>query len=283
MPFACGLAVGLLLPASLLPSSGGRLITALFLGTALAVSSVKIVALVVRDLGFLRRTVGQVIIAAAILDDTIGWIIMSVIFGLALTGTIDIATVSRAVLGTAVFLTLSFTVGRRIVFRLIRWANDNLKSELAPISMILAIGGALALLTEAIGVHFVLGAFIAGILIGQSPILTRQIDAQLRGLIVALFMPVFFALVGVSTDLAALAQPDLLLLTAGLILLASLGKFSGAFLGGRIGGLRLRGVLRGRLRHERPRLDRGHRRNHRPFDGRARCRTCSRPSWPWRS
>jgi K+:H+ antiporter len=237
VPFACGLAVGLLLPASLLPSSGGRLITALFLGTALAVSSVKIVALVVRDLGFLRRTVGQVIIAAAILDDTIGWIIMSVIFGLALTGKIDIATVSRAVLGTALFLTLSFTVGRRIVFRLIRWANDNLKSELAPISMILAIAGALALLTEAIGVHFVLGAFIAGILIGQSPILTRQIDAQLRGLIIALFMPVFFALVGVSTDMAALARPDLLLLTAGLILLASVGKFSGAFLGGRIGGL----------------------------------------------
>ncbi len=237
VPFACGLALGYLLPQSLLPSSGGRLITALFLGTALSVSSVKIVALVVRDLGFLRRTVGQVIIAAAILDDTIGWIIMSVIFGLALTGKIDIATVSRAALGTALFLTLSFTVGRRLVFRLIRWANDNLKSEMAPISMILAIGGALALLTEAIGVHFVLGAFIAGILIGQSPILTRQIDAQLRGLIVALFMPVFFALVGVATDLAALAKPDLLLLTAGLILLASAGKFSGAFLGGRIGGL----------------------------------------------
>jgi Kef-type K+ transport system membrane component KefB/nucleotide-binding universal stress UspA family protein len=237
VPFACGAAVGLLLPASMLPSAGGRLITALFLGTALAVSSVKIVALVVRDLGFLRRTVGQVIIASAILDDTLGWIIMSVIFGLALTGKIDLATVSRAVLGTAVFLGLAFTVGRRVVFQLIRWSNDNLKSELAPISMILAIGGALALLTEAIGVHFVLGAFIAGILIGQSPILTRQIDAQLRGLIIALFMPVFFALVGVSTDLAALGKPDLLLLTAGLILLASLGKFSGAFLGGRIGGL----------------------------------------------
>ncbi len=237
VPFACGTAVGALLPASMLPSGGGRLITALFLGTALAVSSVKIVALVVRDLGFLRRTVGQVIIAAAILDDTVGWIIMSVIFGLALTGKIDIATVSRAVLGTAVFLGLAFTVGRRVVFQLIRWSNDNLKSELAPISMILAIGGALALLTEAIGVHFVLGAFIAGILIGQSPILTRQIDAQLRGLIIALFMPVFFALVGVSTDMASLGKPDLLLLTAALIVLASFGKFAGAFLGGRIGGL----------------------------------------------
>ena len=58
----------------------------------------------------------------------------------------------------------------------------------------------------AIGVHTVLGAFIAGILVGQSPILTRHIDEQLRGLIVALFMPVFFGLAGLTTDLAVLAK-----------------------------------------------------------------------------
>ena len=81
VPFICGVALGMLLPDSILPSAAKRLITALFLGVALSISSVKIVAMVVRDLGFLRRAVGQIIIAAAILDDTIGWIIMSVIFG----------------------------------------------------------------------------------------------------------------------------------------------------------------------------------------------------------
>ena len=109
-----------------------RLITALFLGTALSISSVKIVALVVRELGFLRRTVGQVIIAAAILDDTIGWIIMSVIFGLALTRQgryrhrqPEPCSAPRCSSACA------FTVGRRVVFQLIRWSNDHLKSELA--------------------------------------------------------------------------------------------------------------------------------------------------------
>ena len=95
----------------------------------------------------------------------------------------------------------------------------------------------MALTTQAIGVHTVLGAFVAGILVGQSPILTRHIDQQLRGLIVALFMPVFFGLAGLTTNLAVLANPDLLLLTFGLIMIASLGKFSGAFLGGRLGGM----------------------------------------------
>ena len=54
--------------------------------------------------------------------------------------------------------------------------------------------GAMALTTHLIGVHTVLGAFVAGILVGKSPILTRHIDDQFRGLITAFFMPVFFGL-----------------------------------------------------------------------------------------
>ena len=54
--------------------------------------------------------------------------------------------------------------------------------------------------------HTVLGAFVAGILVGQSPILTRHIDEQLRGLIVALFMPVFFGLAGLSANIAVLGR-----------------------------------------------------------------------------
>ena len=239
IPFVCGVLLGEWLPADLLPDPNKRFITALFLGTALSISSVKIVALLVRELGFLRRTVGQVIVASAIIDDTVGWIIMSVTFGLALHGGIDAMSVTRSVLGTALFLVLSFTLGRRIVFFLIRWANDHFVTELAPITAILAVTGVMALITDAIGVHTVLGAFVAGILVGQSPILTRHIDEQLRGLIVALFMPVFFGMAGLSANLQALTSLHLLLLTAGLIVIASVGKFSGAVLGGRIGGLTL--------------------------------------------
>jgi Kef-type K+ transport system membrane component KefB/nucleotide-binding universal stress UspA family protein len=237
VPFACGVALGALLPEAMLPSPGRRTITALFLGTALAISSVKIVALVVRDLGFVRRTVGQVIIAAAILDDTIGWLIVAVILGLAARGTIDVTAITGTVLGTIVFLIVSITVGRRIVFTLLRWSIDDLTSEMAPVTTIVVIAALMALLTNAIGVSVVLGAFIAGVLIGQSPLLTQRIDAQLRGLIVGLFMPVFFVLVGLSADLGALAKREFLALTGALIVLASVGKFLGAFLGGRIGGL----------------------------------------------
>jgi Kef-type K+ transport system membrane component KefB/nucleotide-binding universal stress UspA family protein len=237
LPFACGFALGEFLPAELLPKPDARLVTSLFLGTALSISSVKIVAMVVREMNFMRRDLGQIIVASAILEDTIGWVIIAIAFGLASAGTVDLWTVGRAVIGTALFMVLSFTIGRRIVFNLIRWTNDYFESEFAVITVILLIMIGMALITDWIGVKDVLGAFVAGILVGESPILTRHIDEQLRGLITALFMPVFFGLAGLSADLTVLQDPELALLTVCLILIASIGKFTGAFVGGTIGGL----------------------------------------------
>src|SRR5438034_1845371 len=199
--------------------------------------------MVVREMNFMRRTVGQLIITSAIIDDTTCWIIMAVTFGLALHGGVDLAGLAQSVIGTALFLVASFTIGRRLVFFLIRWANDTLVSEVPVITTILVVMGIMALITHAIGVHPVLGAFVAGILVGQSPILTRHIDEQLRGLITALFMPVFFGLAGLNADLRVLEAPSLLLLAFGFIAIASLGKFSGAFIGGAIGGLTWRESL----------------------------------------
>ncbi len=237
VPFACGLALGELLPDSMLPDPQKRLITALFLGTALSIASVKIVAMVVREMNFTRRVVGQVILASAIIDDSIGWIIVSIIFSLALHGAVDSWSLVRSVVGTILFLGASLTIGRRLVFSVIRWVNDNFASEFAVITAILVIMGAMALVTYAIGVHTVLGAFVAGVLVGESPILTRHIGEQLRGLITAFFAPVFFGVAGLSADLTILGDPGIALTTAGLIAIASLGKFGGAFIGAKIGGL----------------------------------------------
>src|SRR3954451_16221825 len=236
VPFACGFALGEFLPDALLPNPQARLVASLFMGTALSISSVKIVVVVVREMSFMRRNVGQIIVATAVIDDTIGWIIIAVIFSLASHGTLDIASVAKAVLGTLAFLAISFTIGRRLAFQLIRWANDNLVSTAPVITVILLMMCAMALITHLIGVHTVLGAFVAGILVGESPILTRQIDERLRGLISSFFMPVFFGLAGLSADLTVLRDPHLLMLTGLLVVIASVGKFGGAFVGGTVGG-----------------------------------------------
>jgi Kef-type K+ transport system membrane component KefB len=251
VPFACGFALGELLPDGMLPNPDQRLVTSLFLGTALSISSVKIVALIVREMNFIRRNVGQIIVASAIIDDSLGWIIIAVTFGLASHGTVDLGTLARSVLGTALFLLVSLTIGRRIVFTLIRWTNDSFVSEVPVITMILIIMGGMALVTHLIGVHTVLGAFVAGILVGESPILTRHIDEQLRGLITALFAPVFFGLAGLGTDLSVFKTPQIR---------RRLHRRSAR-------RLELSRVAGAGMRNERARVDRGHHRHHRAFHG----------------
>ncbi|WP_240755988.1 cation:proton antiporter [Pandoraea sp. XY-2] len=237
VPFACGFALGWHLPDNLLPHPEARLVTSLFLGTALSISSVKVVATVIREVDYLRRNIGQIILAAAILDDTTGWIIIAAIAGLGASGSIDLGHLSISLGGTLLFIVLCFTVGKRAVAVAIRWTNDRFTAEMPALSAILVITFVLALATDKLGVHTALGAFMAGVMIGQSPILTEQIEAQLRGLIVALFAPVFFGVAGLSVDLTILLDWRMLGLVAGLILIASVGKFTGGFAGARLGGM----------------------------------------------
>lgn len=237
VPFACGFALGWFLPENLLPNSNHRLVVALFLGTALSISSIKIVAMIVRETNFMRRNLGQIIVASAIIEDTAGWVIVSLTLGIADTTGVSFMDLAKPLLGTVVFLVFSYAFGRRLVYRLIRFVNDNFVSEYAVVTAILIVMAVLALVTQAIGVNTVLGAFVAGMLVGGSPILSRHIEDQLRGLITAFMMPIFFGLSGLSADLTTLRSPTLAAFTLLLVAIASLGKFGGAFAGGRMSGL----------------------------------------------
>ncbi|WP_292128453.1 cation:proton antiporter, partial [Mesorhizobium sp.] len=237
VPFALGFVAAQFMPASLLATGSERIVSGLFLGTALSISSVKIVAMVVREMNFMRRDLGQIIVSSAIIEDTIGWVIIAITIGIATHGRIELASLAFTLAGVAAFMAFSFTLGRRIVFDAIRWTNDTFRSEYAVVTVILAIMGGMALVTDLIGVHTVLGAFVAGILVGESPILSRHIEGQLRGVITALFMPVFFGVAGLSADLTVLVDPELALLTVALVAIASLGKFGGAFIGAEAAGM----------------------------------------------
>jgi Kef-type K+ transport system membrane component KefB/nucleotide-binding universal stress UspA family protein len=240
VPFCCGFALGEVLPGSLLPDPHQRLITAAFLGTALSISSIKIVTMVIRDMNFMRRNLGQIIVASAIMEDTVGWVIIAITLGIAGAGGLAVLPLARTVIGTAIFLVLSYTIGRMLVFKLIRYVNDYFVSEYAVITAILLVMLTMALITQAIGVNTVLGAFVAGVLVGESPILTGEIEDRLRGFITAFLTPIFFGLSGLSVDLTILKDPSALALLVVLIAIASVGKFAGAFAGGWFSGLNFR-------------------------------------------
>ncbi len=234
LPFSLGYLFGQSLPDSLIADPNLRMISSLFIATALSISSVKIVAAVLQEVDYLKRNLGQVILATALLDDTAGWTILGLISGLASKGVVEFWPLLFKIAAIVVFLWFTFTIGRRWIALAIRWTNDHFVSEMPVISAILIITILMALLTNQIGVHTVLGSFVAGVVIGQSPILTKHIQEELRGLIVALFAPVFFGVAGLSIDLKVLQDPQFLIVAVLFIGIASIGKFGGCYLGSRL-------------------------------------------------
>src|SRR5690606_36340172 len=110
VPFACGFALAQFLPASLLPEPEERIVAGLFMGTALSIFSVKIVAIIVREMNFMRRNLGQVIVYSAIIEDTIGWLIIAITFGIATQGRLEPLPLLVTVAEVAAFMVFSFTL-----------------------------------------------------------------------------------------------------------------------------------------------------------------------------
>ncbi len=114
VPFATGFGLAYLLPNEFLAEPGKRFIFALFIGTAMSISAVAIIAKMFIEMGVMRRELGQITLAAGVIDDTAGWILLSVVTGMAASGQANLKSAGTAVLSVVLVLLFAFTLGRRI-------------------------------------------------------------------------------------------------------------------------------------------------------------------------
>jgi len=234
LPFAAGFALGMVFPESLVPTVVGRPVFALFLATAMSISAIPVIARILIDLDLFRTRTGSVIIAAAVADDTIGWIVLSVVTGLA-AGGVAVGSVARTILLTAAFVGLALIVGRFVVDKVLD-LGPRLRIPHGNTSLMFAIVLCFAAVTQAIGVHLVLGAFVAALLIGRSGKVDGRSVAGLREIGMGFFVPFFFAYTGIKVDLTML-RGSALAFTVAAVVVACLGKVIGGGLGARLGGL----------------------------------------------
>jgi len=202
VPFASAFALGWVLPDRLLVTPDHRLIFALFLATALSISAIPVIARILTDLDLMRRNVGVVILGAGVTDDTTGWLLLSIIAGVAVRGELSLTSVALAVGSTAVFLLTLYLFGARLVWALLRWVDDRVEVRHAMTTAVVVIALLFGALTESIGIHAVFGAFVAGLVVGRSPRLRKTTIEQIDGLLMAVFAPIFFAYAGLKVDLA---------------------------------------------------------------------------------
>jgi len=237
VPFATGLALGMSLPEAYRPATTTQIVFALFIAVAMSISAVPVIAKVLMDLKLTRRDIGQLILAAAMTDDTVGWILLAVVAGLATAGTINILSIGQAVGAAALFLLLAFTIGASITSRIITATDRLFGGTQAQLSIVLVIALGAAAFTHQMGIEAVLGAFVMGILIVQAPRFRHEVAHVLESITNGFLAPVFFASAGVKVNLIDLGDPDVL--TVGFIVLsiACIGKFVGAYIGSWAAGI----------------------------------------------
>jgi Kef-type K+ transport system membrane component KefB len=224
----------MLAPDALVPTSIDRLVLALFLAAAMAISAIPVIARILMDLDLFRTRVGMVIISAAVADDTIGWVVLAIVTGFA-TGGVEAASIARTLLLTGGFIVLAFTLGRPLVWKAME-LSDRLRMPHAQISMMLFVTLAAGAMTQAIGVHLVLGAFVAAMLIGRFRRFDPAAITGLREVGMGFLVPFFFAYTGIKVDLTTLRGSTLVF--AGIAVLVACGsKIVGGGLGARLGGL----------------------------------------------
>ena len=238
VPFAAGFALGFAIPGGLVGPHTPRVIFALFLATALAISALPVIARMLVELDLMRRNFGQITLAAATANDVVGWVLLGTITGAARSGDFGGGVLLLRFAFVAVFLGLAFGgPGQRAVDGVLRAALRRGSGVAGAVSATLLIVLASGAVTQSLGLEAILGAFVAGILCGRSRYQASDTFARLETLTSAFFAPLFFASAGLRADLGALADPHVL--GWGLLLLAAacVAKLAGAFAGARVAGL----------------------------------------------
>lgn len=232
LPLGLGVATGFLLPGALVARD--RTTFALFMGVAMCVCAIPVIAKILMDMRLQHRDVGQLILVTAVIDDTVGWLLLGVVSAMATIG-LSAGSVARTVMSLALIVLVALTAGRLVVRGVMRGAQRTGEP-----AVVIAAAAALVFLfaagTHALRFEPVLGAFLCGILISASGVPLRLL-APLRIVVGAVFAPVFFAMAGLRMDLTLLVKPAVLLSGIAVLTVAIFGKFAGAYLGARLGRL----------------------------------------------
>jgi Kef-type K+ transport system membrane component KefB len=234
VPFGSGLLLGLYLPGHLLVDPSDRTVFALFIATALSISAIPVLAKVLMDLNLMRREFGQTVLAAGMIDDITGWTLLGLVTALASAEAVSAGTVAQTVAMVAIFLVATITVGKVLVERGLSLIQDRFRGRDLILSLVVVLAFGWGALTQVLHLEPVIGAFAIGILFGRLPRLPTDVVHKLESMALGVFAPIFFAVAGLKVNVAGILEPELLLLTLVVILVATFGKVAGAYAGARL-------------------------------------------------
>ncbi|MFZ6664424.1 cation:proton antiporter [Peijinzhouia sedimentorum] len=209
-----------------------KLIFALFIGTALSITALPVIARVLMDLNIFKSKMGLLIIASAMIIDILGWIIFSIILSM-MGRTVEGMSLWATIALTLGFTILMLTIGKSIINKALPWVNKKMAWPGGLLSLCMAVCFMAAAFTEYIGIHAIFGAFIVGVAIGDSEFLTEKAKEILHQFINNIFAPLFFVSIGLKVNFIEGFDPILVL---SVLVIGFLTKIIGSGIGAKVAG-----------------------------------------------
>ena len=207
----------------------------LFMGVAFSITSIGVSVRTLIDLDYLSKKIGSTMLASAILDDLIGIFMLSVVISIATYQQIPAGMEILAIAGKMLGFIAVMAVLGRVVFPVLFTYIHRMRVKESIFAFVVMIALFSAYLAEAFGLHAVIGAFIGGACLSSVPLAKiEDVQSKVSGIAYGIFIPIFFAFIGLSVDLAAIQAAGLFALLV--IVMALSGKLIGGFIGSRIAG-----------------------------------------------
>lgn len=246
LPLGLGLGLGWVMPAMFFGEAGGRLGFALFMGVAMSISALPVVAKILSDMGLMRRNFGQITVAAGMANDLVGWLLLGAVVGIFTAGEVDLANLAITLGAVTAFIAAAMTVGQKMTDGWLRFAQGQQDSFTGAMTATMIVALVFGAITQWIGVEAVLGALVAGIVLNRSKYQREDVEQTLETLSNAIFAPVFFATAGLYVDFLIVLEGNNWIWTLVVIAVAALGKLGGSYAGARLSGLpRMEGLAIG--------------------------------------
>ena len=229
LPFLLGMLASVLLIENV------ELHTSLFLGATLAATSVGITAMVLQEMNMEHTETARIILGAAVFDDVLGLLMLAIVSGIVVTGSVDLASIAVIVVMATLFLVAAVYLGPffiRLIVKLFR-RLDLVEAKMFVSYLFVMI---LAWFANLSGLATIIGAFTAGLILHDTYFERwdddRKCPITIKDLIMPLeviLVPIFFVLMGLQVKLETFMQPDVMVLAAGLFVAATLGKIASGF------------------------------------------------------
>jgi Kef-type K+ transport system membrane component KefB len=212
-----------------MPQADNRFLFTLFLATIMTISALPVAIRALHDLNVLKTDMGFVIISALSINDIIGWIIFTVVLGVVTSGKISMARILIIFGSTVAFSIVSLTFFRSLADRTISMIKKKFPEQSGlTITFIAILGGICGAITLKIGIHSLFGFFIAGLVAGAAKDLSEKDRYVFSKMVYSLFIPIFFANIGLKIDFARNFNP---LLVIFMTIVGIAGRFSAAWIG----------------------------------------------------